>query len=237
MSYNDRYDDEQEERGFFQRFGFVIGIVVLVGAGVMVVAGRNLFPSSKTSMHKSEFKLDLPKLPPPPTPPPPPPPEQKMRQEIVQQVPVEDNEEKPDDKPADAAPDLSTNNTGPGGPDFGLRKGGGNGAFQFGHHGSGSKWGWYAAKLNKQTKEAIQHRLEREARTKTAVVTGTAKIWPDPVTGRITRATFAGGTGDSLVDDMLKKEVSEALTGFQLDEPPPPGMPSPIVLRVTARRP
>jgi TonB family protein len=59
------------------------------------------------------------------------------------------------------------------------------------------------------------------------------RVWADP-NGRISRAQLAGSTGDPSLDNALRDEV---LTGLQLPEPPPAGMPAPITLRVTAKRP
>jgi TonB family protein len=58
------------------------------------------------------------------------------------------------------------------------------------------------------------------------------RIWADS-TGRVTRAKLDGTTGDPKLDDALQK----VLTNIQLQEPPPAGMPAPIVMRLTARRP
>ena len=154
-----------------------------------------------------------------------------MENKMIEQTPVDDKEEKPDDKPPEAAPDLSTNLTGGNGPDMGLSRGGGNtGVIGGGRHSSGSRWGWYAAKVQSQIGDA----LRRNARTKAASMSVTVRIWPDPATGRVTRATLAGTSGDPGIDQALRNEI---LSGLQLSEPPPAGMPAPIVMRITARRP
>ena len=62
-------------------------------------------------------------------------------------------------------------------------------------------------------------------------MTVTAKIWADE-TGRITRASVSGGSGDPAINAALQNEV---LTGLQLQSPPPAGMKMPINLRLTAR--
>jgi TonB family protein len=59
------------------------------------------------------------------------------------------------------------------------------------------------------------------------------RVWPD-ATGRITRAKLDRSTGDAALDAAIR---DEALSGLQLQQPPPEGMPTPIVLRVSARRP
>ncbi|MFZ3375433.1 MAG: energy transducer TonB, partial [Chthoniobacterales bacterium] len=70
-------------------------------------------------------------------------------------------------------------------------------------------------------------------KTRSASLNVNVRVWPD-ATGRINRAQLAGSTGDSTLDSALRDEV---LTGLQLQEPPPEGMPAPITLRLTARRP
>ena len=230
-----RGDDDEEERGFLQRFGFPIGIGVLVIAGVLILAGRNLFSGNKQAARKMpEVMLVMPKLPPPPPPPPQPkPPEQKMEQQkMIEQAPVDKDEEKPDDKPAEAPQAATTNIQGSGGPDFGLRGGNGGGFLSGnGRHGSGTRWGWYAAKCQNRVGEA----LRKSSRTKNSSINSiVVRLWPDATTGRIVRAKLAASTGDQSLDNAISNEI---LTGLQLDEPPPSGMPSPIVMRIAARRP
>ena len=220
MDYR-KYNNDDEEKGFSQRYGFAMGIGVLVVAAVLVFAGRDLFSSGKSSMRKPQeiTSIRLPPMPPPPPPPPQPkPPEQKIEQKMVEQAPVDDKEEKPDPEPQPQAPSITTNVQGAGGPDFGIPGGKG-----------GSCLGWYAAKVQTQIGEA----LRRNARTRAANMSVTVRIWPD-LTGRVTRASLAGTTGDPALDAALKNEI---LTNLQLDEAPPQGMPAPIVMRLTARRP
>lgn len=154
---------------------------------------------------------------------------------MVEQTPVNEPEPKPDEpKPADEPPAaLSTNVQGDGPPDgFGLSGagGGGNGSGR-GLGGSGraaSRWGWYAAKVQTSIGEA----LRRNPKTRDAVLSEKIRVWPD-ATGRISRAKLAASTGDPALD----AAITSALTGVQLPEPPPADMPSPILLRLSARRP
>lgn len=228
MVYNDDYDND-EEGGIFKRFRgpLIAGAVVALLAGFVakqLSSGHNA-PSRKSA---DLTMVSLPPAPPPP-PPPPQPPEPKV-DKMVEQAPVDDTEQKPDDKPPDAAPDLSTNNTGPGGPDsFGLGGRSGNSGNGNSRAGSGSKWGWYAAQVQTRIAEA----LRRNNRTKVAGLSLKVRIWPD-ASGRVERASLAGTTGDTALDDAIRNDV---LTGLQLQEPPPPGMPKPIVLRINARKP
>lgn len=137
-------------------------------------------------------------------------------------------EEAPKDEPPKDEPPLGTGIKGDGaGDSYGLGSGTGNG--RIGGGGDGSKWGWYAS----QVQSRIQQALQQNRKTRSASMTVNVRVWPD-VNGRIGRAQLASSTGDPSLDNALRDEV---LTGLQLQEPPPPGMPSPITLRVTARRP
>jgi TonB family protein len=155
---------------------------------------------------------------------------------MVEQTPVAEDEPKPEEpKPADDPPAaIGTNIQGDGPPDgFGLSgKGGtGTGGTGRGLGGSGrsaSRWGWYAAKVQ----NAVGDALRRNPRTRDAVLSEKVRVWPD-ANGRITRAKLADSTGDAALD----AAITAALTGVQLPEPPPADMPSPILLRLAARRP
>jgi TonB family protein len=59
------------------------------------------------------------------------------------------------------------------------------------------------------------------------------RVWPDS-NGRIIRAQLVGSSGNSAVDQAIKSQV---LNGLQLPQAPPADMPTPIVLRITARKP
>ena len=150
---------------------------------------------------------------------------------MVEQMPVDANEEKPDDTAPAPVADLGTSITGPGGSDaFGLSGNrGGGGLGTGGSRSSGSRWGWYAA----QVQTTIGDALRKNSRTREASFRIEVRVWPD-LTGRIARAQVVGTTGEAAVDAAIKAEV---LTGLQLKEPPPADMPLPIVMRLTARRP
>lgn len=150
---------------------------------------------------------------------------------MISQTPVAEDEQKPEETPAPAAPVLGTNIEGTGGPDaFGLSGGGGSGGgTRIARHSSGSRWGWYAASVQRSIGEA----LRRNDVTRTASFTLEVRIWAD-LTGRVSRAQLAGSTGDPRVDAAIRDDV---LSGLRLAEAPPRDMPLPIVLRLSARRP
>jgi len=216
------FDDlpEPPPQSFFKRFRIAIIVTAVVIAGIVVVA--KLASSGGSAKHDTLTLVSV--APPPPQPvmtPPPPPPqeEQKIDEPMIK-------EEAPKEAPPKDEPPLGTNIKGPGSDSFGLGSNPGNGRIG---GGDGSKWGWYAS----QVQSRIQQALQQNRKTRTASMNVNVRVWADP-NGRISRAQLAGSTGDSSLDNALRDEV---LTGLQLPEPPPAGMPAPIVLRVSARRP
>lgn len=148
---------------------------------------------------------------------------------MIEQEPLTEDDLK-QEPPPEQPPDLGTGVVGNGPDDgFGLSKSG-NGMIGGGGGDSNprSKWGWYAAEVNSTISDA----LRKNKRLRTSRMRVTVRVWPDN-TGRITKAQLAESTGDSAMDQVITDEV---LTGLQLKTPPPSGMPSPIVLRISARR-
>jgi len=141
--------------------------------------------------------------------------------------------DKPELKPkAEAKIDRPPGPPGPAakGPpsDFGLGGSGGGGGDGSGG-GGGSKYGWYAGEIQTRVAEA----LRQNGKTKDARLHIKVRIWVS-TTGRVTRASLAGSSGDSSVDDAVKNQV---LTGLNLPEAPPADMPMPIVMMITEQRP
>lgn len=136
-------------------------------------------------------------------------------------------EEQPQAEPPKDEPPLGTGIKGDGPDGFGLGGKAGNGSIG-GTAGNGSKWGWYASQVQGRVAEAMQ----RNRKTRSARLNVTVRVWPDN-NGHVTRAQLAGSTGDPSLDSAIRDEV---LNGLQL-QPPPPGMPAPITLRLAARRP
>jgi periplasmic protein TonB len=226
-------ENEQPAASFFQRFRvpIIIGAVVLLGG--LVVA---FLPKGQTKKKPEVSMVNImPPLPPPPPPPPTPPPQEpppepdtKPPEFQPEEKPVE---AKPEPPAPDPAPALGSNIQGDGPNAFGL-SGGGNGVIGGsgkGNGGGGTKWGWYAGKV--QT--TVVQGLRSNRRTKSATLNIKVRVWVDS-TGRVTRAVLSGSSGDPAVDRAIQNEV---LNGLQLPEPPPDGMPMPIVMRITAQRP
>jgi len=152
---------------------------------------------------------------------------------MIEQAPVAEQEkpvEAPKPKAADAPAPLGTGlkGDGPGLSGLGGGSGEGGGVFGGGGGGGGSRWGWYAGQVQSRVADAMR----RNKATMNASIKIQVRLWPDS-TGRVVRAKIDGTTGDRNVDTALQKEI---LIGLQL-EPPPQGMPMPIVMRLTARRP
>ena len=148
----------------------------------------------------------------------------------MDQAPVDQDEVKPEEQPQ-AAPALGTGIAGNGPPDgFGLSDKGGNGFINGGKngHGGGSRFGWYAALVTKTFREL----LGQNPKTRLASFNTEIRIWADP-TGHITRIKLGHSTRSSEIDNAIKTTFSN---GY-LPEPPPAGMPMPIVMRLSARRP
>ena len=219
-----QFDDEPEPpaQSFLKRYRIAIIVTGVVLAGIIAVA-KLASSGGGSSRRESITMVSLPPPPPPMMTPPPPPPqdEQRMEQPMIK-------EEQPKEAPPKDEPPLGTGIKGDGPDNFGLSDKAGNGRIG-GNNGNGSKWGWYAS----QVQSRIQQALQQNRKTRTASLSLEVRVWPD-ATGRINRAQLAGSTGDPTLDSALRDEV---LTGLQLQEPPPEGMPAPITLRLTARRP
>lgn len=226
---------DEEEPGIFQKYRVLIACGLIAAIAIVVWFSKGRF--DQTSRSRQDQKLIMADLPPPPSlsPPPPspsqlPPAPTENEQKMIEQEPVNALESKPDETPASESPALGTSIQGDGPADgFGLRGGnsfgGGTGKTISG--GRNSRWGGYA----NQVQSAIAQALQSNKTTRSADFRIVAQIWSDR-TGRITRAHIAGSTGNVALDKTITNEV---LAGLILREPPPDGMPMPIVLRLTAR--
>jgi outer membrane biosynthesis protein TonB len=230
MAPQNFFDEPAEERSFFKRFGPVLGLGAVGLVVAVIFLGKSLAKANSAPSKMPEVTMVKILATPPPPPPPPPAQPKLVEEKMVEQMPVDANEAKPEESAPAPAADLGTSITGPGGADgFGLGSNRGTGALGgSATRGSGSKWGWYAA----QVQSTISDALRKNVRTREASFRLEVRVWPD-LTGRITRAQLAGSTGDAALDAAIKGDV---LANLQLKEAPPQGMPLPIVLRLTARR-
>ena len=220
------WDDVEEEKSAFQKYRLPIiaGIILATGIGFVAksLSGRQAAPPPKQEMM---VVTTLPQPTPPPiaTPPPPPPMEVKKEEMIV--------EEKQEEAAPDPTPQVETALKGSGNTGMVLKSGNSSGIFaqRSAANAEAMRRSAYAGKV----KSRIQQALESNQRTRKAGMTIEVRVWPD-VTGRITRAKLNNSTGDKELDAVIADQV---LTGIQLSEPPPEGMPTPIIMRITARRP
>jgi periplasmic protein TonB len=217
------YDQHYEEPGFFQRYGFAIGIGGAAAVIAALTLGRHAQSGPSREIRPQEVVMVHP-VPTPPTPPPPEPPKEVV-QKMIEQTPMDKPEEKPDDAPKDP-PAITTNVTGTGSDAFGLSAGGGRGG-SGGGGGGGSRFGWYAG----QVQRAVQEALSRNRVLAQAEFSNRLKIWAD-ATGRVIRIKMELSTGNAAVD----QAINDALEGLQLKEAPPGDMPMPILMRIVARR-
>ena len=229
-------EDQDPAPSFFQRYRVAIIVVAVIAVGGLVYA---LMPKSTPKKKPAVTMVSvMPVLPPPPPPPPPkptpPPPEEQPEPETKPDFEPEEQPEeaKPEPPAPEPAPALGSNIQGDGANAFGLSGSGGGvigGRGIGGGGGSKSKWGWYAGKVQTTVVQALRN----HRKTKSAKLTVKVRIWADS-TGRVTRAKLASSSGDPAVDRAIEGEI---LSGLQLPEPPPEGMPMPIVMRITAQRP
>lgn len=222
---DDPFGDEPVEGARWKRYlaPALVAIGLLAGGAALITK----ISSGESGMSRRDA-ITMVSLPPPPPPPPPPPANTPPPSEVQQ--PTEQpmiKEEQAQPEPPKDEPPLGTGIKGDGPDGFGLSGSAGNGRIG-GSAGNGSKWGGYASQVQGRVVEAMQ----RNQKTRTARLNVTVKVWPDGG-GHVARAQIMGSTGDPSLDNAIRDEV---LNGLQL-QPPPPGMPMPITLRLAARRP
>ncbi|MEP6669128.1 MAG: TonB C-terminal domain-containing protein [Chthoniobacter sp.] len=233
IHHYEKLTDEDENDGFFahHRTKIIIAAVVLLCGGAAYFLSGVKSTTAPKAPERMVSIQPLPPLPPPPPPPPPkvqppPPKEEKM----VQETAAEEKKVEAPKAPEPPKEALGTNLKGAG-PGMAGLGGSGNGGGTFGGQpgGGGSKWGAFAGQVQSKVASA----LRSNSKTKKANLKIQVRVWSD-TTGRITRAMLDTKTGDSTLDQVIQNEI---LTNLQLDQPPPAGMPMPIVMRLTARRP
>ena len=225
---------DEEVPSWFQKYRVLVVCGILAAIAIAVWFAKGSFDVSRARQDQKMVMIDLP--PPPSVAPPPPPPSQlppppmESEQRMIAQEPIAAAESKPDETPAGPAPAVATSLEGTGPDSFGLRKGNsffGGGTEKTESRSNSSRWGWYA----NQVQSTISQALQNNNTTRTADFRIDARIWSDRA-GRITRAQIVRSTGNAAMDKAIANDV---LAGLILQEPPPDGMPMPIVLRLTAR--
>jgi TonB family protein len=207
----------------------IAGVILLLGIVAFFVF-RNGDDDGGAPSPRNEIKMIS--LPPPPPPPPPPKQEPPKPEEPKFQKEDAPSEEKPPDKaPEPEAAPISTSIQGNDASGLAAGNGGGMGGNGFGGKGGGggSKYGWYAGKVQARVADA----LRTHKKTRSAIMSVQVRVWADN-TGRISKVSLAQSTGNPELDAAIKNEV---LANVVLSEPPPQGMPMPIVMKFNARRP
>jgi len=223
-------DDQYEQRGFLQKYGFALGIGAVGLVVIGLIVGQMLTSKKEAPRRQQEVVMirPLPAPPPPPQQKPPEPP--KQVEQMDKQDSVTPDDEKPDESPQPSGPSITTSIMGNGPDAFGVgaSRRGGDQLTDGGSRGQRSRFGWYAA----QVQNTIQGALGRNGLTNKAKFENEVRIWAD-ITGRITRVKLKGTTGDSAVD----QAINEVLSGLLLQQPPPADMKMPIVMKLSAHRP
>ena len=224
------------ERRPLLRYLAVLGLIaVLFGGAFYYLTGHDDLPPPRQVRELTIVNI----VPPPPPPPPPPsPPEQKMIEQPKMAEP-EFKEDKPVEKPKDEPIKDAKNEEPPGPLSLDAKAVGPGDLFNLGSKiggspyggggGGGSRWGWYASIVTAQ----IESALRANTRTRNATMQVEIRLWAD-TTGRVSRVQLVSSTGDAELDATIRDGVLGNLT---LHEPPPKGMPMPMITRVTARRP
>ena len=150
-----------------------------------------------------------------------------MKKETVVDVTPD---EKPPEAPApdnDPAPTTSIVGNGADGFNMKAGNGGGTGSGQIGGRG-GSALKWYLSNVKKNVESAARN----SKKLRTANLGGTLRLWLDD-TGRVTRATLSGASGDAEAQTALTDE----LKGLTLADAPPKEIEMPIIMRFSASKP
>jgi len=196
-----------------------VALVAAVGIG-MVLAIQNFLANKPPATQKKVQMISL--LKPPPPPPPvekPPPPELKQEVKVPEPKEPEPLPDVPDEPPPGPL-GMDADGTGAG-DSFGLvgRKGG-RGLL----NGAGDPAMYYASQLQRRIEDMFAEHQETRRKAYSVV----AGIWVGK-DGHILRVELDGSTGDSRMDELLKKTIEQIQA---LAVAPPPDMPQPIRLRI-----
>lgn len=213
--------DKRTQRRIVQRLaGTVFGILLILAFAWFVrtmVSNKNSKPGRQVQM----VQIIRPPPPPPEQPPPPPPPEK-----TEEALPKDQPDPQPDNTPAPADQPLGLDAEGSAGGDaFGLaaRRGGSD---LVGGNGN-SPFGWY----EKRIADTIRERLSGIACAKAAKGSLSLHLVID-AEGKFRDVQLATTTGNRQVDQC----IDSALVAMPpMGDPPPPGMPAQINIKVVSR--
>jgi len=221
------WDDEEPEVSAFKKWRIPVTIGLLLAGGIGFVA-HSMSKKTATPPPKQETTIVRIENRPPPPPPPPTPPQQQQVEEKKQEMIEEVKQVEAQPEPANQ---VETALKGDGNSGMVLKSGNGNGVFNGRNTVSAERMRWSA--YAGQVKTSVGRVLETHPKTRKMSSQIVIHVWLDE-TGRVTRATLDGTTGDSGMDAAIRGEI---LPGMQISGPPPQGMPMPINMRITARRP
>ena len=208
----------------------VAEVAVLGGLGV-VLHGWLSAPAKSPKPKIQQIAVLRQQPPPPPPKPEEKPPEPELKKEEVK---LPDPEPEPQDAKNEPPPaqDLGVDAQGAAGSDgFGLQgRPGGRDITEIGAVGNGRGGGNLFGFFTSLIQSHVQEELSRRDRLRSADYRATVSVW-FAQDGRISRAEIVNGTGNPEIDT----EIRSALVAASALQPPPPGLPQPVKLRVTSR--
>ena len=194
------------------------GVLLLVMVGMFYLIKSFIDSAEKPSKSKVQIiSLVKPPEPKPPEVKPPEPEKQEIKEEVQLDQP----------QPVDSPPPSGlTSSLGPGDDaGFGLAAGDGKGTGRIG--GGGNPFSWYASLLQ----QILQSQLEESEKAKNAAYKVLVKVWVS-TSGKVERYEVMNSSGNTEVDATLRAILSNLR---ELKEAPPPDMPQPLKLRIVSR--
>jgi periplasmic protein TonB len=214
-------DRRTQRRIAIRIVGAMFTILLILGFS-WFVRTMMIAKTGKPDRQVQMVQIIRPPPPPPPEPPPPPPPPEKTEQAL----PKDEPEPTPDPQQAPANEPLGVDADGSAGGDaFGLaaRRGGSD---LVGGTGS-SPFGWY----EKRIADTIRERLSGIACAKAAKGSLSLHLVLD-ADGKFRQVQLATTTGNRQVDQC----IDSALTSMPaMGDPPPPGMPAQVNIKIVSR--
>jgi protein TonB len=199
--------------------GAVFALLLIVGF-VWFVRTMMAAKTDKPQRQVQVVQIIRPPPPPPEQPPPPPPEKTEVPLPKDEPEPAPDNKQAPADQPLGIDADASA-----GGDAFGLAARSG-GSDLVGGTGS-APFAWYTTRIT----DSIRERLSSVACAKAARGSLTIHILMNP-DGKIKQIQLATTTGNRQVDQC----IDSALTSMPaLSDPPPPGMPEQVNVKIVSR--
>jgi len=218
------WDDQEAEVAAWKKWALPVIAGVLLAGGIGFVAQTMSKKGPTPPPEQETVKVEIFRQPPPPPVIPPPPQQMEdKKDDVVEEV------KEPDAQPEPAA-QVETALKGDGSGGMVLKSGNGSGVFNPGNSVSPERLRWKA--YAGQVSNSITRALGSNPKTRKASMQIVVHVWLDS-TGAITRATLDGSTSDAALDAAIR----ELLPGLQAPEPPPVGMPMPINMKITGRRP